>query len=95
MTRLLRTLTASAALVLVGIAAPASASTAHVETASFQETSVTSSVVSQPGSTLSSTLTVALAAGIVSGAAGSAYLVRRSRSRTGLAARHDREVVAL
>jgi ABC-type Fe3+ transport system permease subunit len=95
MTRLLRTLTASAALVLVGLAAPATASTTDVETVSFQETTVTSSLASPTGSALSSTLTVGLAAGIVTGAAGSAYLVRRSRSRAGLTARHDREVVTL
>ena len=96
MTRLLRPIVATTVLLLVGVAGSAAASTNAAATASVDETSVTSAVIAQPGSAVDSTLVVSLAAGIVSGAAGATYLVRRSRCRTGTpVVRNDPEVVSV
>jgi len=86
MTRLLRPIVATTVLLLVGVAGSAAASTNAAAPASVDEMSVTSAVIAQPGSTVDSTLVVSLAAGIVSGAAGATYLVRRSRCRPGTTA---------
>jgi len=96
MTRLLRPIVAATALMFVGVAGSAAASTDAAAPASVDETSVTSAVAAQPGSTVDSTIVVSLAAGIVSGAAGAAYLVRRSRCRTGTpVVRNDLEVLSV
>ncbi|TGO05797.1 hypothetical protein [Serinibacter arcticus] len=96
MTRLLRPIVTATALMLVGVAGPAAASTNAASPASVDETSVTSAVIAQPGSAVNSALVVSLAAGIVSGATGAAYLVRRSRCRTGTTVvRNDLEVVSV
>lgn len=96
MTRLLRPIVVTTTLMLVGVAGSAAASTNTAAPASVDETSVTSAVIAQPGSAVDSTLVVSLAAGIVSGAAGATYLVRRSRCRTGTpVVRNDLEVVSV
>lgn len=96
MTRLLRPIVAATALLFVGVAGSAAASTNAAAPASVDETSVTSVVIAQPGNAVDSTLVVSLAAGIVSGVAGAAYLVRRSRCRTSTPVeRNDLEVVSV
>lgn len=82
MTRPVRPLALGAILMLAGLAtAPAAAASTDASTG-VQETAVTFTVGYEPNGALESSLAVALAAGVVAGTAGSAYLVRRNRARS-------------